>query len=131
MLEILNRYSHGLASIPFLYALREHGGLARLESGSLSAEQLARGLSANRGYLDVALRMLVCLEWLRPAADGRYEATPELANARVIPGRIMDLYRFPFDAYVQGGAAESLEPWLEQSERRWNRRPSRKSGRNG
>ncbi|HXH41833.1 MAG TPA: methyltransferase, partial [Thermoanaerobaculia bacterium] len=120
MLEILNRYSHGLASIPFLYALRERGGLARLESGPLSAEQLARGLSANRGYLDVALRMLVCLEWLRPAADGRYEATPELANAHLIPGGIMDLYRFPFDAYVRGAAAESLDPWLEQSERRWN-----------
>ena len=120
MLEILNRYAHGLASIPFLYALRERGGLARLESGPLSAEQLADGLSANRGYLDVALRMLVCLEWIRPAADGRYESTPELAHARVIPGGIMDLYRFPFDAYVRGGAAESLEPWLELSEKRWN-----------
>jgi acyl transferase domain-containing protein/enoyl-CoA hydratase/carnithine racemase/SAM-dependent methyltransferase len=120
MLEILNRYSHGLASIPFLYALRERGGLARLESGPLSAEQLAHELSANRGSLDVALRMLVCLEWIRPSTDGRYEATPELANARVIPGGIMDLCRFPFDAYVRGGATESLEPWLELSERRWN-----------
>ena len=120
MLEILNRYAHGLASVPFLHALRERGGLDRLESGPLSAEQLAQGLSANRGYLDVALRMLVCLEWVRPAADGRYEATPELAHARVIPGGIMDLYRFPFDAYVRGDATESLEPWLELSERRWN-----------
>ena len=120
MLEILNRYSHGLASIPFLHALRERGGLALLESGPLSAERLAQGLSANRGYLDVALRMLVGLEWIRPAADGRYEATSELANARSIPGGIMDLYRFPFDDYVRGGAAESLEPWLELSERRWN-----------
>ncbi|MBV9495834.1 MAG: polyketide synthase dehydratase domain-containing protein, partial [Acidobacteria bacterium] len=120
MLELLNRYSHGLASISFFHALRERGGLALLESGPLSAEQLARELSANRGYLDVALRMLDCLEWIRPAADGRYEATAELAHARAIPDAIMDLYRFPFEAFVGGGETESIEPWLELSERRWN-----------
>ncbi|HEX7679467.1 MAG TPA: class I SAM-dependent methyltransferase, partial [Thermoanaerobaculia bacterium] len=117
----MNRYSHGLASIPILHALREHGGMARLaETVAVSAEQLARELSANRAYLDVALRMLVCLDWIRPTADGRYEPTPGLANASVIPDQIMDLYCFPFDLYVQGGAGESIEPWLERSERRWN-----------
>ncbi|PYS30179.1 MAG: hypothetical protein DMG11_06165, partial [Acidobacteria bacterium] len=121
MLEILNRYAHGLSSIPILHALRARGCLARLaEAAPVSTEDLAREFSANRGYLDVALRMLVCLEWIRPVADGRYEATPELASSNLIPDRIMDLYRFPFDLYVQGGAGNSLEPWLEQSERRWN-----------
>jgi len=121
MLEILNRYAHGLSSIPILHALRERGCLARLAgTAPVSAEELAHEFSANRGYLDVALRMMHCLEWLRPVADGRYEATPDLASASLIPDRIMDLYRFPFDRYVEGGSGESLEPWLELSERRWN-----------
>jgi acyl transferase domain-containing protein/enoyl-CoA hydratase/carnithine racemase/acyl carrier protein/SAM-dependent methyltransferase len=121
MLEILNRYSHGLASIPIVHALRERGCLERLaETVPVSAEELAREFSANRAYLDVALRMLVCLDWIRPAADGRYGATPGLANSNSIPNGIMDLVRFPFDLYVQGDAGESLEPWLEQSERRWD-----------
>ncbi|HXI26613.1 MAG TPA: hypothetical protein VNG71_22365, partial [Pyrinomonadaceae bacterium] len=121
MLEILNRYSHGLASIPILQALRERGCLARLsETVPFSAWQLASEFSANRAYLDVALRMLLCLDWIRPAADGRYVATPGLVNSNAIPDQIMDLYRFPFDLYVQGSAGESLERWLEQSERHWN-----------
>ena len=121
MLEILNRYAHGLASIPILHALRERGCLARLaEAGPVSAERLAREFSANRAYLDVGLRMLVCLNWIRLGADERYEATPELASSNVIPEGIMDLYRFPFNLYVQGAAGESLDPWLERSERRWN-----------
>ena len=122
MLEILNRYSHGLASVPILVALRERGCLTRLAgTGTVfSAEELAREFSANRGYLDVAIRMMVCLEWLRPTADGRYEATPELLSASVLPARIMELYRFPFDQYVRGDNGESFEPWLEQSERRWD-----------
>ena len=121
MLETLNRYSHGLASIPILHALRERGCLARLaQTIPVSAEQLAREFSANRAYLDVALRMLVCLDWIRPSADGRYNATPGLASSNVIPEQIMDLFHFPFDRYVQGGTGESLDPWLVRLERRWN-----------
>ncbi|HEX6101024.1 MAG TPA: SDR family NAD(P)-dependent oxidoreductase [Thermoanaerobaculia bacterium] len=123
MLEILNRYAHGLASVPILVALRERGCLDRLAGtgAAFSAEELAREFSANRGYLDVAIRMMVCLEWLHPVADGRYEATPELRSASALPARIMELYRFPFDQYVRGdGGESSLEPWLEQSERHWN-----------
>ncbi len=121
MLELLNRYCHGLVSIPVLHALRERGVLARLaESTPVSVEQLAYELSPNRAYLDVALRMLVYLDWIRPTTDGKYEAMPALTHASVIPDRIMDLYRFPFDRYVVGGADDSLEPWLELSTRRWN-----------
>src|SRR5579864_2056536 len=119
MLEILNRYCHGLASIPVLLALRERGCLARLAE-KISAEQLAHEFSANQAYLDVALRMLVCLDWIRPDADGRYHATPALASSNLIPDGIMDLYRFPFDQYVQGDTKESLASWLEMSEKRWN-----------
>ncbi|MBO0800144.1 MAG: hypothetical protein J2P31_15090, partial [Blastocatellia bacterium] len=121
MLEILNRYAHGLASIPILHALREHGCLSYLEeAGPSSAERLAREFSANRAYLDVGLRMLVCLDWVRLGADGQYQATPALASYNVIPDGIMDLYRFPFDRYVRGRIGKSLDPWLERSERRWN-----------
>jgi polyketide synthase PksN len=121
MLEVLNRYSHGLTSVPILVALRERGCLARLAGTvAITAEEMADEFSANRGYLDVALRMMVCLEWLRPIADGRYEPTPGLASVGVLPARIMELYRFPFDRYVRGDGRESLEPWLEQSERRWS-----------
>jgi acyl transferase domain-containing protein/SAM-dependent methyltransferase len=121
MLELLNRYSHGLVSIPILHTLRETGCLASLEETvAFSSEQLARELSANRGYLDVALRMMVCLEWIRPTQNGSYDVTPELANFRLIPERIMDLYNFPFDRYVQGDGGDLLEPWLARSERRWD-----------
>ena len=119
MLEILNRYCHGLASIPILLALRERGCLARMVE-KFSAEQLAHEFSANHAYLNVALRMLFCLDWIRPDEDGRYLATPALVSSNLIPDGIMDLYRFPFDLYVQGGAKESLAPWLEMSEKRWN-----------
>ena len=121
MLEILNRYSHGLASIPLIHALRERGCLTRMEkAASVSAEELACEFSANRGYLDAALRTLVCLDWARLVAGDRYEATPSLANASVIPNQIMDLYRFPFDSYVQGNAGGSLDSWIARSERRWD-----------
>jgi acyl transferase domain-containing protein/enoyl-CoA hydratase/carnithine racemase/acyl carrier protein/SAM-dependent methyltransferase len=121
MLEMLNRYAHGLSSIPVLHALRERGCLARLAGAvPVSVEDLAREFSGNRGYLDVAVRMLVSLEWIRPLGDGRYEATAELTNANLIPERIMDLYGFPFDEYVRGGGGEVLEVWLRLSERRWN-----------
>src|SRR5260370_42388150 len=42
------------------------------------------------------------------------------ASANNIHDRNRDLYRFPFDLYVQGSAGEPLEPWLEMSEQRWN-----------
>src|SRR6478672_347727 len=125
MLEILNRYAHGLASIPFLHALQKRGCLGYLADTALvSAEQLAEEFSANRAYLDVALRMLACLDCIRPTADERYEARPGLADLCIIPDQIMDLYRFPFDLYVQGEATDSLDPWLERSEERWNSKHS-------
>jgi len=121
MLELLNRYSHGLASIPLLHALKEKGCLTHLEAaGTFSSEPLARELSANRGGWEVALRMLVCLDWIRPTQAGQYAATPELANFRIIPDQIMALYGFPFDQYLQGSAEQSLEPWLDRSEKRWD-----------
>src|SRR5260370_7834344 len=77
MLEMLNRYSHGLAAIPILHALRERGCLARLaETPSISAEQLASQFSANRAYLDGALRLLLCLLWTHPAGHCRSTAPP-------------------------------------------------------
>ncbi|MBV9495013.1 MAG: hypothetical protein JOZ54_12260, partial [Acidobacteria bacterium] len=115
----MNRYAHGLSSVPILVALRERGCLARIAGASFTADELEREFSANRGYLDVAIRMMTCLEWLRPTGDGRYEATSELRNADVLPAGIMDLYQFPFDPYVNGEGTESFEPWLQQLERRW------------
>lgn len=88
MLEMLNRYSHGLASIPFIHALRESGWLESLEEGAtFSSAGLAHDLSANSADLDVALRLLVCLGWLRLTPDGRYTVTQEMAGYRVIPGK--------------------------------------------
>jgi len=68
--------------------------------------------------------MLACLDCIRATADGRYEARPRLADLCIIPNKSMDLYRFPFDLYVQGEATESLEPWLERSEARWDSKNS-------
>lgn len=119
MLEILNRYCHGLASIPIVHVLRQRGFLARLAEKA-SADQLVHEFSANHAYLNVALRMLVCLDWIRLDADGRYQAAPAMASSNLIPDEIMDLYGFPFELYVQGDTKESLGRWLEMSEKRWN-----------
>ncbi len=121
MLEILNRYAHGIASIPVLHALDGRGCLSFMEeAGTFSAAELTHRFSANRAYIDVALRMFVSLGWIRPAADGRHEATPALANRNAIPGRIMELYLFPFEEHAAGNEATSLAEWVELSRRRWN-----------
>ncbi|MGD2114176.1 MAG: beta-ketoacyl synthase N-terminal-like domain-containing protein, partial [Acidobacteriota bacterium] len=145
MLELLNRYSHGFASIPLLAALRQAGALDLIATGEpFSAGELTRTLSANRGYLDASLRMLESLGWIRRLPDGgpadgsagaaerdaRFEATPELARegreggVECIPDGIMELFGFPFDRYLEGVAGEagpglSLEPWMRRSAERW------------
>jgi acyl transferase domain-containing protein/ubiquinone/menaquinone biosynthesis C-methylase UbiE/acyl carrier protein len=121
MLELMNRYAHGLASIPIIHALKGSGCLAYMEEvETFSSEHLARKFSANRGCLEVALRMLVCLDWIRPTQPGQYAVTSELANARAIPDDILALYAFPFDLHVQGSAGQSLAPWLDRSQKKWN-----------
>ena len=121
MLEILNRYAHGLASIPVVHALEGRGCLRFMEEeGTFTAGELTRRFSANGAYVDVALRMFVSLGWLRKAADGTYAATPSLAHRNAVPPRIMDLYLFPFAEYADGTAAQSLAPWVELSEQRWH-----------
>ncbi|HEV7673037.1 MAG TPA: SDR family NAD(P)-dependent oxidoreductase [Candidatus Angelobacter sp.] len=121
MLELLNRYSHGLAAIPIIHALKQRGCLAWIEAaGPFCSEQLEIEFSGNRGYVEVALRMLTCLGWLRCPSAGRYEATAELARYREVPDRILELYRFPFHQYVERSSGESLAFWLKLSARRWN-----------
>jgi DNA-binding IclR family transcriptional regulator len=75
MFEILNRYCHGLASIPVFRALREAGCLSRLADGEpRSAGELAREFGGNSAYVEVALRMLLGVGWVRSAPGDRYVA---------------------------------------------------------
>ena len=120
MLETLNRSAHGLAAIPMIDALRSRDGLSRIERmGAFDTDDVIRECAANAGYMEAALRVLVGLGWIRRVAGARYEATPHLSRARAIPERIMDLYGFPFDAFVEGRDVDALEPWLDLSAQRW------------
>jgi acyl transferase domain-containing protein/acyl carrier protein len=120
MLELLIRYSHGLAVVPLVDALRRRGALDRLaEPDGFTPSGLAEELGANPGPFEVALGALRTLGWIAPTEGGLLRTGPELARAREIPDDVLDLYAFPFDEYLDGGAGLSLAPWIDRSEARW------------
>jgi len=121
MLEILNRYGHGLASISSL-STRYESVVAWL-AWRLALLQLTSWRASSPRTAAISMLPSGCWsasECLRIAADGRYKVTGKLAYLDIIPDRIMELYHFPFDSYLQGGLGASLEPWLERSERHWD-----------
>ncbi|MBB4730016.1 SDR family NAD(P)-dependent oxidoreductase [Xanthomonas arboricola] len=120
MLEVLNRYSHGMVLVPFVDAMRRQGCLAYMASaGRFSAASLCGRFSCNEGYVAVALRMFHTLGWIEAAGDGHWQVTKAFAAHAAIPDRIMELYRFPFDGYARGSAKRSLRRWLERSADGW------------
>ena len=62
MLELLNRYTHGLVAVPAIVVCRDGGVFAALQSeGPIEAADLAVRLNANEGHLRVALRLFESL----------------------------------------------------------------------
>ena len=119
MLEILNRYAHGMVLIPLLDAFRERGCLLDFATSPLQPRALERKYTINRGYLEVALRMFESLQWLAPTGDGTYVATAKLAKSQALPPGVMSLYDFQYDRYFEGASSASLAPWIERCVNRW------------
>jgi len=70
MLDIINRYAHGYVTIPPILACRERGLFNYLEEhGPADAKEIADKFNANRGHLQVVLRILYSMKWREnPAA---------------------------------------------------------------
>jgi acyl transferase domain-containing protein/SAM-dependent methyltransferase/acyl carrier protein len=120
MLEILNRYAHGMVLVPFVEAIRRHGCLDSFEAAApLHLREMERRYSANSGYLAVALRMFESLQWLRRTDTGEYVATQKLAESCIFPADVLSLYEFRYDRYLDGTHSELLAPWIERSLSRW------------
>ncbi|WP_313918947.1 beta-ketoacyl synthase N-terminal-like domain-containing protein, partial [Tahibacter sp.] len=120
MLELLNRYSHGLAVAPLVDALRRRGCLQAIaDSIVVQPALLAEAFRINDGYLAVALRMFESLGWLNAIGDGSYEHTPAFRDVDIIPDDVMAMYGLPFEQYALADDPALLGPWLERSKRRW------------
>ncbi|MEX1830106.1 SDR family NAD(P)-dependent oxidoreductase, partial [Luteibacter sp. CQ10] len=120
MLEVLNRYAHGMVLLPFVDAMRRQGCLAHMaSSGRFSTTSLCGRFSLNEGYVAVALRMFRTLGWIEAAGEDHWCVTGAFDAQAAIPDRIMELYRFPFDGYARGSAKRSLRRWLERSADGW------------
>jgi acyl transferase domain-containing protein/SAM-dependent methyltransferase len=120
MLEVLNRYAHGVTAIPIFHALRKRGLISRIEqSSTFSLSQLAREFSVAPGPLEVALKLLASLGWITAREAGLLAPAADLRLLRFIPEGIMELCGFPFESYVREPAGLSLAAWIAESERRW------------
>ncbi len=121
MLEMINRYAHGLVAIPSILACRQRGLFRQISrQPGLTRQQLAEALAANEGHLAVVLRLLQSLRWLSVDAQGGIHLQPQAALAQAIPEEILSLLRFPFPAYLQQPLPEgSLAGWIEHSQARW------------
>lgn len=125
MLELFNRYCHGLVVTPLLAALARLGCLDRIaQSPEFTASMLAMPGQLAEDGLELALRMLACLGWIDSVTEGVFRPTVVLRWRQGIPQGIEALYRFPFgvepDAGVSGAQEAFLGKWLACSERRWD-----------
>jgi acyl transferase domain-containing protein/SAM-dependent methyltransferase len=120
MLEILNRYAHGMVLVPFVDALRKQGCLEHMaDAGVFPAAEVCRRFSLNPGYFAVAMRMLRSCGWIQPVGDGLDRTTADFELRAFVPEDAMSLYAFPYETYVRGKSRRTLEPWIERSECRW------------
>lgn len=119
MLELLNRYSHGLVLAPVVDALRQGGVMARLASGRPFDPRDPTNAHLNSGYLAAGLRMLEALGWIARERGERYVATRGMSQSARIPPDVMTLFKFDFETWLAGQAASPLAPWLERSKDRW------------
>ena len=120
MLEILNRYAHGFVVVPVVLACRKGGVFAALEARPRTSEELGQELRANRGHLQVALRLFESLGWIDRRTDGRFEANPSLAQQTLVPESLLALLHTDMDRYLREGEGGMLAPWIEKVRARWS-----------
>jgi acyl transferase domain-containing protein len=98
MLNIMNRYVHGYVAIPVILACRERGVFKLLKQSAATVEQIVQQLSANEGYLRIALRMFESLNWVKLNNNGAYELLWDSKTADFVqnlPDKILKLYKIP------------------------------------
>lgn len=117
MLDILNRYAHGLVCIPTLLACHKRHLFQRLPA---QFDHLVKQMHANSGHLQVAFRMLESLGWVQQDQPNYYIPTRHLTLIEHIPADITELLNFPFADYLaQTPDTLSLRLWIERSADRW------------
>ncbi|MEH2004546.1 hypothetical protein [Nostoc sp.] len=100
MLDVINRYAHGFVTVPVILACKKKGLFELLQNhGSLKKEQIVEHLGANGGHLQVALRMMLSLNWLSQNEVVAYSLTNEALIYKKIPEEILDLYHLPIESY--------------------------------
>ncbi|OLT58079.1 AprA-related methyltransferase [Moorena bouillonii] len=122
MLDTINRYQHGIISIPVILACKQKGFFDLLRrQENITLEQIVKDLGGNRGHLQVALRMMESLNWLSRNEAGEYSLTDKAEIYQQIPEDILDLYHLPIDSYLLGEQHSGfLKSWIEHSRQRWN-----------
>src|SRR5580658_8153455 len=120
MLELLNRYTHGLVAIPAIVVCREGGVFATMQSeGPMDARGLALRLNANEGHLRVALRLFESLGWIRFQEGRRYTWSATSEDYRRIPADVVELLAFAFRGYLRGETERGRERWFELATNGW------------
>ena len=120
MLDVLNRYAHGFVVVPVVLACRRGGVLAALQEAPRSAGELSAHLGANGGHLGVALRVFESLGWIERGTDGRFAATANVLQERLIPDELWALVDVDFDSYLRTGTGGLLARWFDAVRARWN-----------
>jgi hypothetical protein len=124
-------YAHlrGIVLAPVVRALFDRGAFDCFREGSASFDQIAGKTRANRGYLRVALRLLMSEGWLSES-DGGYELTAAGATAiKVAPPLYREVVSFiPMAIFLedflfgksQGGFLPMLQVLVEKAQSGWD-----------
>ncbi|MFT7621693.1 MAG: hypothetical protein ACI9WU_000857, partial [Myxococcota bacterium] len=120
MLDIINRYAHGLVAVPILEACRGIGLFGSLRrEGPATVSTLTARLGANAGHLSAALRLLDGLGWVDRGPGGAYRLLPASDQLAAIPSDIHDLISRDLAEAVATGGDDELRPWAGLSISRW------------
>src|ERR1700722_1102385 len=120
MLELLNRYTHGIVAVPAIVVCRDGGVFEALQSaGPIDARELALRLKANEGHLRVALRLFESLGWIRNREGRGYIWSAAGEDYRRIPAGVLELLAADFTGYLRGETNLSLERWFELATNGW------------
>ncbi len=120
MLNIINRYTHGFASIPVILACSQRGLFDLLaQQGAMQPSSIIEHLGANSGHFSAALRLLQSLNWLSQDSGSRYQLTEKAEQHRHVPPEIREIYTWDMHAYLLGEGGK-LGKWLKLSQAHWH-----------
>jgi len=121
MLDLINRYAHGLVAIPVIVACKKKGFFDLIKQDKkLTLDRTVEQLEANRGHFQVALRLLRSLAWIEQNSQGQYSLTQKAEIYQEIPEDILNLLPFPFESYLTPEQPQHLlRPWIECSRQNW------------